>query len=116
MKAFFGFLASLFFFVGVMFSAFALSDDSPGADDMALTDNEKKAGLFDHVPGIAGCCDEFTSSFCPSSSSSSSGEGGDGDGGGAAAAVVAGTMTLLHSVRFEQPTVRASSVSVDLLL
>lgn len=109
--------------MGVMFSASALSDDDdkPVADDdVALTnDDDMKSGLFDDVPGIAGCCGEYTSSVYPSffsssSSSSCSAEGcyglDDDADGAAAAAVVAGTMTFLHSVCFEQPTVRASGV------
>lgn len=104
-----------FFSMGAMFSpTSALSDGNPGADaddDVALMDDgnkKKKAGLFDDVPGIAGgCCDEFTcSSVFPS------GVEGGADDDRDFGVIVAGTMTFVDSVRFDQPTVRANRAAV----
>lgn len=116
MKPSFCFLATLFlFFTGAMSSpTSAQSDGDPGAADgddddadyMAPTNDakQKHAGRFDDVPGIAGgggCGGEFTSSpFLPF--------GVQGGGPADFGVIVAGTMTFVDSVCFDQPTVRAS--------
>lgn len=110
--SFFLFTALSLFFstMGAMFSpSSALSNGNLGADaddDVALTEdsNKKKTGLFDDVPGIAGGCrGEFTcSSVFPSGVEA--GADDDRDYG----VIVAGTMTFVDSVRFDQPTVRAT--------
>lgn len=57
------------------------------------SDNDNSSTRFDDVPGIEACCYELTST---SSSIPSYKDGG---------AAAAGTMTLLHSISFEEPTV-----------